>query len=109
MFKRSSRPIYTDDILLYRPPMATSVQATLHWLTLTASFVASATRFDFSERSAEYTAPTRSALERSYLKLGLQDIMSGHDFLKIDEFDKDIGTNTQGPGAPSGSPTASNA
>ena len=65
----------------------TTLEETLHWITLASSFVASAPKFSFSPQIAAQSTPLPlSQLEPSYLSLGLRDIINGSEFLKISQF-----------------------
>ena len=99
-----------DDYTSSSPPMAANADETLHWITLVASFAASAPEFVFTPQiGAQHQAPPLSQLEESYLVHGLSKLrkfagVTDFDFLSIEQYS--ASTPATGP-ASSAPPSAS--
>ena len=71
--------------------MVSSVEDILHWVTLVASFVASAPRLTFSEGARQQTvAPPLVRLQSSYLVHRLDEVFNVREFLEIEKFAREI-------------------
>ena len=67
--------------------MVSTLLEILHWVTLAASFVASAPRFTFSEGVRQQTvAPQLARLRPSYLIHGIDQVVNGRELLDIERF-----------------------